>query len=81
MDNKANDKILLAMQIVNHIVSNIKNKSYTDILGILAVLWEERSEYEETGDVKVLEIYKTYFKQIEEILANAMEEINKNENL
>jgi len=80
MKNKANDKISLAMQIVNYIVSNMKNQEYTDILGILAVLWEERNEYEETGDTKVLEIYKTYFKQVEEIFANAIEEINKNDN-
>lgn len=80
MDNKANDKILLAMQVVNYIVSNDRNLSYTNILGILGVLWEERSKYEETGDTSVLETYKVYFKQLEEILSNAMKEINKYDN-
>lgn len=80
MENKANDKILLAMQIVNYVISSNSSQSYTDILGILALLWEERNKYEETGDTSVLETYKVYFKQLEDILSNAMKEINKYDN-
>ena len=80
MDNKMNDKILLAMQMVYHIVSDSRNALKPDALDIMKLLVEEKDKYKETGDTSVLETYKVYFKQLGEILANAMEEIEKYEN-
>ena len=85
MKNKANDKILLAMHTVVHIIRDIitfdtKGTLDHDKMKIMALLWEENHKYKETGDPNVLETYKIYFKQSKEILTNAMEEINKYEN-
>ena len=80
MNNKMNDKILLAMKMVDHIVSDSRNALDPDALDIMKLLVEEKDKYKETGDTRVLEIYKVYFKQLEEILSNAMKEINKYDN-
>lgn len=82
MNNKMNDKILLAMQMVYCIVetSDRRNVTSPNVLNTIKLLLKERNEYEETGDTSVLETYKVCFKQLEEILANAMEEVTKNDN-
>ena len=82
MNNKMNDKILLAMQMVDCIVetSDSRNVTSPNVLNTIKLLLKERNEYEETGDTSVLETYKVYFQQLGEILAKAMEEINKYEN-
>ena len=64
MNNKMNDKILLAMQMVYHIVSDSRNTLKHDVLNTMKVLLEEKDKYKETGDTSVLETYKVYFKQL-----------------
>lgn len=80
MNNKMNDKIFLAMQMVYHIVSDSRNALKPDVLNTMMLLVEEKDKYKETGDTSVLETYKVYFQQLGEILVNAMEEIEKYEN-
>ena len=81
MNNKMNDKILTAMQMIYHIISDSRNALDPDALDIMKLLVEEKDKYKETGDTRVLATYKAYFQQFGEIVVNAMEEINKNENL